>query len=122
RCARRRSDAAQGQSMPRAPLRPDRTSYDLRMTARYRFGHDHSRAMRSVRTAHPRGVRLAAMELRDRWNHLLPDAKPLGQDLLGRYAEPHRAYHDQRHLTEMLDTIDELAGEAADPDSVRLAA
>lgn len=62
------------------------------------------------------------MELRDRWNHLLPDAKPLGQDLLGRYAEPHRAYHDQQHLTEMLDTIDELAGEATDPDSVRLAA
>jgi predicted metal-dependent HD superfamily phosphohydrolase/outer membrane protein assembly factor BamB len=62
------------------------------------------------------------MELRDRWNRLLPDAKPLGQDLLGRYAEPHRAYHDQRHLTEMLDTIDELAGEATDPDSVRLAA
>jgi predicted metal-dependent HD superfamily phosphohydrolase/outer membrane protein assembly factor BamB len=62
------------------------------------------------------------MELRDRWNHLLPDAKPLGQDLLGRYAEPHRAYHDRRHLTEMLDTVDELAGEAKDPDSVRLAA
>lgn len=62
------------------------------------------------------------MELRDRWNHLLPDAKPLGQDLLGRYAEPHRAYHDQRHLTEMLDTIDQLADEASDPDSVRLAA
>jgi predicted metal-dependent HD superfamily phosphohydrolase len=62
------------------------------------------------------------MELRDRWNRLLPDAKPLGQDLLGRYSEPHRAYHDQRHLTEMLDTIDELAGEATDPDSVRLAA
>ena len=62
------------------------------------------------------------MELRDRWNDLLPDAKPLGQDLLGRYAEPHRAYHDQRHLSEMLDTIDQLADEAADPDSVRLAA
>lgn len=62
------------------------------------------------------------MELRDRWDRLLPDAKPLGADLLGRYAEPHRAYHDQRHLTEVLDTIDELAGEAKDPDDVRLAA
>ena len=62
------------------------------------------------------------MELRDRWNHLLPDAKPLGEDLLGRYSEPHRAYHNRRHLTEVLDAVDELAGEAEDPDTVRLAA
>lgn len=62
------------------------------------------------------------MELRDRWNRLLPDAQPLGEDLLGRYAEGHRSYHDQRHLTEVLDTIDELAELADDPDVVRLAA
>jgi predicted metal-dependent HD superfamily phosphohydrolase len=62
------------------------------------------------------------MELRDRWNHLLPDAKPLGEDLLGRYSEPHRVYHDQRHLTEVLDAVDELAGDAEDPDTIRLAA
>ncbi len=62
------------------------------------------------------------MELRDRWNHLLPDAKPLGEDLLGRYSEPHRAYHDRRHLTEVLDALDVLAAEAKDPDTVRLAA
>jgi predicted metal-dependent HD superfamily phosphohydrolase/outer membrane protein assembly factor BamB len=62
------------------------------------------------------------MELRDRWNRLLPDAQPLGEDLLARYAENHRHYHDQRHLTQMLDTIDELAEQADDPDAVRLAA
>ncbi len=62
------------------------------------------------------------MELRDRWNHLLPDAKPLGEDLLARYNEPHRAYHDQRHLTEVLETIDALEDEATDADTVRLAA
>jgi predicted metal-dependent HD superfamily phosphohydrolase len=62
------------------------------------------------------------MELRDRWNRLLPRAQPLGEDLLARYAEQHRYYHDQRHLTEMLDSIDELADLADDPDSVRLAA
>jgi predicted metal-dependent HD superfamily phosphohydrolase len=62
------------------------------------------------------------MELRDRWNRLLPDAQPLGEDLLARYAEDHRHYHDQRHLTEVLDTIDELADLADDPDTVRLAA
>ena len=62
------------------------------------------------------------MELRDRWNRLLPDAQPLGEDLLARYAEQHRRYHDQRHLTETLDTIDELADLADNADTVRLAA
>lgn len=62
------------------------------------------------------------MDLRDQWNRLLPHAQPLGDDLLARYAEQHRHYHDQRHLTEMLETIDELAGQAGDADAVRLAA
>ncbi|TWD79317.1 putative metal-dependent HD superfamily phosphohydrolase [Kribbella amoyensis] len=62
------------------------------------------------------------MDLRDRWNRLLPRAQPLGDDLLARYAEQQRHYHDQRHLAEMLDTIDELADLAEDPDTVRLAA
>ena len=62
------------------------------------------------------------MDLRDRWNRLLPNAQPLGDDLLARYAEQQRHYHDQRHLTEMLDTIDGLSDLADDPDTVRLAA
>ncbi|GAA1632057.1 hypothetical protein GCM10009744_20440 [Kribbella alba] len=62
------------------------------------------------------------MDLRDQWNRLLPHAQPLGDDLLARYAEQQRHYHDQRHLAEMLDTIDELADLADDPDTVRLAA
>jgi predicted metal-dependent HD superfamily phosphohydrolase/outer membrane protein assembly factor BamB len=62
------------------------------------------------------------MVLRDRWNRLLPHAQPLGEDLLARYAEQHRHYHDQRHLTEVLETIDELAEYAEDADTVRLAA
>ncbi|ADB34952.1 conserved hypothetical protein [Kribbella flavida DSM 17836] len=62
------------------------------------------------------------MDLRDQWNRLLPHAQPLGDDLLARYAEQHRHYHDQRHLTEMLTTIDELADLADDADTVRLAA
>ena len=62
------------------------------------------------------------MELRDRWNHLLPDAQRLGEDLLARYAEEHRHYHDQRHLAEVLDAVDELAEYADDPDAIRLAA
>jgi predicted metal-dependent HD superfamily phosphohydrolase/outer membrane protein assembly factor BamB len=62
------------------------------------------------------------MDLRDQWNRLLPHAQPLGDDLLARYAEQHRHYHDQRHLTEMLETIDQLADLAEDIDAVRLAA
>lgn len=62
------------------------------------------------------------MDLRDQWNRLLPDAQPLGDDLLARYAEQHRHYHDQRHLTELLETIDELADLADDAGTVRLAA
>ncbi|MEO7746027.1 MAG: metal-dependent phosphohydrolase, partial [Actinomycetota bacterium] len=45
-----------------------------------------------------------------------------GADLLRRYGEPHRRYHDVRHLTEVLDGVDELAAHALDPDAVRLAA
>lgn len=62
------------------------------------------------------------MDLRDQWNRLLPHAQPLGDDLLARYAEQHRHYHDQRHLTEVLETIDALADSADDADTVRLAA
>ncbi|TCO48667.1 putative metal-dependent HD superfamily phosphohydrolase [Kribbella antiqua] len=62
------------------------------------------------------------MDLRDQWNRLLPHAQPLGDDLLARYAEQHRHYHDQQHLTEVLETVDELAGQADDVDAVRLAA
>ncbi|MEV5967824.1 PQQ-binding-like beta-propeller repeat protein [Kribbella sp. NPDC051952] len=62
------------------------------------------------------------MDLRDQWNRLLPHAQPLGEDLLARYAEQHRHYHNQRHLTEVLQTIDELAGACDNADTVRLAA
>jgi predicted metal-dependent HD superfamily phosphohydrolase len=62
------------------------------------------------------------MDLRDQWNRLLPHAQPLGDDLLARYAEQHRHYHNQQHLTEVLETIDELAEYADDADTVRLAA
>ncbi|MDP9221938.1 MAG: metal-dependent phosphohydrolase [Actinomycetota bacterium] len=62
-----------------------------------------------------------------RWLSLVPDAAPAlaeraGRDLLARYAEPQRRYHDRRHLTEVLGAVDELAEAAARPDVVRLAA
>ncbi|MPZ63434.1 MAG: metal-dependent phosphohydrolase [Propionibacteriales bacterium] len=46
----------------------------------------------------------------------------LFERLRERYREPHRHYHDVRHLEEVLATVDELAPEASDPDAVRMAA
>jgi predicted metal-dependent HD superfamily phosphohydrolase len=50
------------------------------------------------------------------------DVAGAGAALLGRWAEPHRAYHDLAHLAEVLERVDLLAAEADQPDAVRLAA
>ena len=50
------------------------------------------------------------------------DVAGTGAALLGRWAEPHRAYHDLAHLAEVLERVDLLAAEADRPDAVRLAA
>ena len=50
------------------------------------------------------------------------DIAGTGARLLGAYGSPDRTYHDLRHLTEVLQRVDELAAEATDPDLVRLAA
>ncbi|HQR27592.1 MAG TPA: hypothetical protein PLP61_11180 [Nocardioides sp.] len=62
------------------------------------------------------------MDLRGRWP--LPGAATVRDALLEAWAAPSRAYHDLRHLTEVLDRLDELAGGGEDfPDvPVRLAA
>lgn len=54
----------------------------------------------------------------------LPDARPLGAEILAAYAEPGRRYHDTRHLAEVLERLDELAahGTAFDRTAVALAA
>jgi predicted metal-dependent HD superfamily phosphohydrolase len=56
-----------------------------------------------------------------RWRRVADDDEP-GRDLLRRWSEPHRRYHDVRHLTAVLDAVDELAAEADDARAVRLAA
>ena len=50
------------------------------------------------------------------------DVAHAGADLLGRYAEPHRRYHDLAHLADVLHHVDELAEHARDVHVVRLAA
>ncbi|RKS71804.1 putative metal-dependent HD superfamily phosphohydrolase [Actinomadura pelletieri DSM 43383] len=63
------------------------------------------------------------MDLVDRWVALAgPHTRHIGTELDKRYGEPHRRHHTRDHLTEVLDVVDELAGYAAAPDVVRLAA
>jgi predicted metal-dependent HD superfamily phosphohydrolase len=45
-----------------------------------------------------------------------------GRDLLARWSEPWRRYHDGTHLAAVLDVIDRYASLASHPDRVRLAA
>ncbi|MFI6923339.1 metal-dependent phosphohydrolase [Nonomuraea spiralis] len=51
-----------------------------------------------------------------------PAARAAGAELIARWAEPHRRYHTLHHLAAVLAAVDDLAGEAADPAAVRLAA
>lgn len=50
------------------------------------------------------------------------DLEAAGAYLVGRWSEPHRAYHDVTHLTAVLDVVDRYADLAPHPDRVRLAA
>jgi predicted metal-dependent HD superfamily phosphohydrolase len=54
---------------------------------------------------------------------MLP-ALPMLADVAARYDEPHRRYHDRRHLQHVLAGVERLlpAVEVPDPDAVRLAA
>jgi predicted metal-dependent HD superfamily phosphohydrolase len=62
------------------------------------------------------------VDLVDRWP--LPAGTDERDALLAAYADPARGYHDTRHLTEVLDRLDELAdaGEPFDRRTVALAA
>jgi predicted metal-dependent HD superfamily phosphohydrolase len=46
----------------------------------------------------------------------------VARDLLARWSQPHRRYHDLTHLTTVLDVVDRHAHLAPHPDRVRLAA
>ena len=50
------------------------------------------------------------------------DVAQAGAELLGRYAEPHRRYHDLAHLDDVLRNVDVLAEHAGDVHVVRMAA
>jgi predicted metal-dependent HD superfamily phosphohydrolase len=54
---------------------------------------------------------MSAMDLSDRWP--LPDSPGVRDELAAAYADPSRGYHDTRHLSEVLDRLDELASNGA---------
>ncbi|GEB49639.1 MULTISPECIES: hypothetical protein [Streptomyces] len=63
-------------------------------------------------------------DLADRWYALLtaardgadgPDPAPYGENLLARWAEPHRRYHSTAHLRAVLDRTDELLAQPGEP-------
>lgn len=61
----------------------------------------------------------------DAWTALVDDSPTSRTEwaaVVGAWAEPHRSYHDLAHLAAVLGIVDELAGHAADPVAVRLAA
>ncbi len=43
------------------------------------------------------------------WEKALPNQRPMGEDLLARYNEPHRRYHNATHLASVLKYVEELA-------------
>ncbi len=48
--------------------------------------------------------------LREAWHRLLPGHRGLGEELLHRWQEPHRHYHDVRHLAQILSALDVVTG------------
>src|SRR3954453_23434222 len=51
-----------------------------------------------------------------------PDLEAAGLELLARYEQPHRAYHDKRHLSEVVAGVALLAEHARDLSAVMMAA
>jgi predicted metal-dependent HD superfamily phosphohydrolase len=75
-----------------------------------------------VRTPARRPKREAVLgPLQAAWAELMPGAPGLGDELLRRWTEPHRHYHDVRHLAQMLAALERLTGGTV-PRPVALAA
>lgn len=63
--------------------------------------------------------------LRDRWVMLAgctPASVRVGEDLLARWSEPHRRYHNVEHLSRVLDGVEEFGDHAEDLAAVQFAA
>jgi predicted metal-dependent HD superfamily phosphohydrolase len=60
-------------------------------------------------------------ELLARWRALVPGDDALGEDLIGRWSQPHRHYHTTAHLAAVLAVVDRYADVAPDARAVALA-
>ncbi|MBD2762831.1 DUF4031 domain-containing protein [Kocuria sp. cx-116] len=70
--------------------------------------------------ARRRPKRLAST-LRQRWNSTFPAMPWLGEELVERWSEPHRSYHDLGHLLRVLESIDALVAAREHPELVAAA-
>lgn len=76
-----------------------------------------------IRRLRVSGLRVPARErpsrvlgvLRRRWQHTMPGAHELGEELLRRWSEPHRRYHTPAHLLDVLTAQEHLCAPAAPP-------
>lgn len=83
-----------------------------------------------IRRLRASGLRVTSRErpeharhaLRLRWPAMLADAEVVRDELLERWSEQHRRYHDSTHLLAVLDAIDQLAAPEPPPLTVKLAA
>lgn len=83
-----------------------------------------------IRRLRASGLRLPARErpervrqvLRQRWQHVAPQAPALGAELIERWSEPHRRYHTAVHLLDVLTALEKLCAPATPPLEVVLAA
>lgn len=62
----------------------------------------------------PSRTRAAAL-LQRSWRELMPDHPHLGEHLIQRWSEPHRRYHDTRHLVQCLAALDQLRSPLPEP-------
>jgi predicted metal-dependent HD superfamily phosphohydrolase len=63
-----------------------------------------------------------AERLRKRWQMRFPSIPEVGEELIARYGDGARVYHDLGHLADVLSAIDLLHDEVEDGDAVELAA
>lgn len=104
---------------------PERRHAELvALGAREVTGRDLARALIASGLRVPARERAKALELplAHRWEVLLPGRAELGQELLERWAEPHRRYHTRAHLFAVLASLERIADGGGPPRAVVLAA
>jgi predicted metal-dependent HD superfamily phosphohydrolase len=82
-----------------------------------------TRALISSGLRVPARLRNSKLEtsLLSHWNLLLPDREALGRDLIARWGEPHRRYHDRTHLLAVLEALGLLSTMGEEPSADRRA-